>query len=200
MPGPTLADVDRALHSFDWMAWRATLARRYDAWFQGTVHGAAAAASEAAGHAWRSDDPWLEAFGRRYVADRVTQLSDTTKERLRAAIAGEFGRAADAGTAPDVRGVLAREFAEFSASRALTIARTETAMALNFGAAASYRQQGYNYVQISDGDGDEPCALADGQIWSIEYFMANALEHPNCERSAQPISDEDAEAAGIDQE
>jgi hypothetical protein len=40
-------------------------------------------------------------------------------------------------------------------------------------------------VRISDGlraDSDQPCLDADGQAWSIQYFLANTKEHPNCVR------------------
>jgi hypothetical protein len=40
-------------------------------------------------------------------------------------------------------------------------------------------------VRISDGhqaDTDLPCQQANGQAWSIPYFLANTKEHPNCVR------------------
>ncbi len=40
-------------------------------------------------------------------------------------------------------------------------------------------------VRISDGSSpetDEPCRIANGQHWSISYFLANTKQHPNCQR------------------
>jgi hypothetical protein len=35
-----------------------------------------------------------------------------------------------------------------------------------------------------DTDDDEPCKVANGQIWTIEFFESNRLEHPSCTRVA----------------
>ena len=43
------------------------------------------------------------------------------------------------------------------------------------------------------------CATADGQVWSLDYYEANDLEHPACGRSASAISDDEARERGVDQ-
>ena len=76
-----------------------------------------------------------------------------------------------------------------SDSRAEMIARTEAAYAAANGDIAGFRETGVEYVEISDGtDFDEECALADGQVWTLDEYEANDLEHPNCGRSASAIS------------
>ena len=74
-------------------------------------------------------------------------------------------------------------------------------MAAGHGSAAGWQDSGVEYVEISDGDDfDAPCAEADGQIWSVDYYDDNVLEHPDCSRSASPIDTADALAQGVDQE
>ena len=204
MPTPiTAAAVQSALDTFDWAKWRKELADRYAAWHSDVLAEDGAKAAEQMGGEWRNDDPFVTRFADRYVAERVTQLDDTTREDLRVTITSLFDSATESGTPislPAIAEAIGERFAQFSTTRAASIARNETAIAQNHGAAFGYQAAGYNYVEINDGDGDAECAAADGQIWSIAYWLANPIEHPNCERSASPISDEDAEALGIDQE
>lgn len=199
----TAAAVQSALDTFDWAKWRAELRQRYAAWYVDVVAEDGAKTAEQLGGAWRNDDPFVTRFADRYVAERVTQLEDTTREDLRVTITSLFDRADTDGTAVSLTGIaeaLGERFTHFSTTRAASIARNETAIAQNHGAGVGYLASGYNYVEISDGDGDAECAAADGQIWSVAYWLANPIEHPNCERSGSPISDEDADALGVDQE
>lgn len=81
-------------------------------------------------------------------------------------------------------------------SRAGLIARTELGYANNLTSNAAYRDSGIvEQVQVFDGDGDEGCAAADGQIWSLDEADANPLEHPNCQRAFAPIFTATEEAA-----
>lgn len=71
--------------------------------------------------------------------------------------------------------------------RARVIARTELGEAQNMAAAGRYREAGVDRVLIMDNgddDDDEECKIANGQIWTLEYFEAHSLEHPNCTRAA----------------
>jgi hypothetical protein len=58
---------------------------------------------------------------------------------------------------------------------------------MNVGAILSYREAGLEKVEVLDGDGDDICAEADGQIWTLEQAEANPLGHPGCTRSFAPI-------------
>jgi len=74
----------------------------------------------------------------------------------------------------------------FDEYRAEMIARTELGTVYNESAVASYRDAGLDQVEVIDGDDDEPCAEANGSIWSADEAEANSLEHPNCTRDFVP--------------
>jgi len=72
-------------------------------------------------------------------------------------------------------------------NRSTTIARTELGNAQNAVTAERYKANGVHLVEILDNgdtDDDEPCKVANGQIWTIEFFESNRLEHPSCTRVA----------------
>ena len=77
--------------------------------------------------------------------------------------------------------------------RARTIARTELGEAQNSATVSRYKEAGVKLVEILDGgstDDDEECQIANGQIWTVDYFNSNRLEHPNCTRAAAPVFDD----------
>lgn len=80
-----------------------------------------------------------------------------------------------------------RAIGGFSEARANMIARTEIGKADNLGAVERYGRGGVDRVEVLDGDGDEVCAAAHGQIWTLDEARANPLEHPNCVRSFVPV-------------
>ena len=83
--------------------------------------------------------------------------------------------------------------------RSELIARTETAYAAANGDIAGFRDTGVEYVEISDGtDFDQECADADGQVWSLDEYEADPLQHPQCGRSASAISTDEARERGVD--
>lgn len=204
MPGPTLAEARAALDAFDWDKWRDELEDAFAEDYTAIAISVGARTALRLGGTWKDDNPFVVKFARKYIAERVTQISETTRDRLRDTIASVFEDARDGGdpvTVPGIRSAIQDAFTEFSTQRAQLIARTETAIALNHGQLFGYLASGYSYVVVSDGDDfDEECAAADGQIWSIEYALSNPIEHPNCERSFTEISDEDAEQEGIDED
>ena len=74
--------------------------------------------------------------------------------------------------------------------RARTIARTELGEAQNTATVSRYKEAGVDNVEIFDNgndDDDDECKIANGQIWSLSYFNAHTLEHPNCTRAAAPV-------------
>lgn len=146
-----------------------------------------------------ADDPFVTRFFTRYLGERITQIDETTRELVRNTVqrALEDGQGEGATElAGRIREAVGSAGA-FSPSRALTIARTESGYAAGHGAGLLFRQNGIERVEISDGDDDDECAEADGQIWTVDEYLANALAHPNCVRSASPVvetdDDEDAE-------
>lgn len=109
-------------------------------------------------------------------------IADSTREWLNQAVTN----AIETGLTPDqLRDSIANEYL-FSDNRAWTIARTETAFSYNDGALGHAEKRGAEKVSVFDGDHDEDCQEADGQIWSIGYARANKIAHPNCVRNFSP--------------
>lgn len=82
----------------------------------------------------------------------------------------------------------------FDQTRALVIARTETAYAYNLGSLAGYRESGrVERVEVMDGEectwpeghGDEP--YADGMVVTVDEAEDAPLAHPNCVRAFSPV-------------
>ena len=44
------------------------------------------------------------------------------------------------------------------------------------------KQAGFTLVDVFDGDKEEPCASANGAVWTLEEALASPLGHPNCVR------------------
>ncbi|HLA65020.1 MAG TPA: hypothetical protein VK600_00395 [Candidatus Saccharimonadales bacterium] len=148
---------------------------------------------------WALAFPAAAGYARDRAASLVAGVDDVSRDRLRALIADAIDDSEM--SEADLSDAILSMFDDMSTARAELIARTETAYAAGHGNVAGYRDGGTTYVEITDGDDfDEPCRVADGQIWSLDYYEANLLEHPDCSRSANPISSEDALAAGVDEE
>jgi phage portal protein BeeE len=72
------------------------------------------------------------------------------------------------------------------------ISRTETTNAYNVGSVGQYRDAGVSQVYVTDGDGDDECAAADGSTWSVDEAESDPSAHPNCTRSFDPIPPDEA--------
>jgi HK97 family phage portal protein len=72
-------------------------------------------------------------------------------------------------------------------TRAPTIARSELAVVYNISSLASYHQIGVQRVEVIDGEADEACAEARGQVWTLDKALVNPIAHPRCMRSFAPI-------------
>ena len=132
-----------------------------------------------------------------YAGDLITGIDATTKDAINALTAQTMANP-DASVA-DLQAAITDNFEGMSDYRAEMIARTETAYAAANGDIAGYRETGVEYVEISDGtDFDEECADADGQVWSLDEYEADPLEHPSCGRSASAISTDEAHERGVD--
>ncbi|HEY6013515.1 MAG TPA: hypothetical protein VIU37_05900, partial [Candidatus Limnocylindrales bacterium] len=70
--------------------------------------------------------------------------------------------------------------------RAEMIARTETGMAFNETALATYRDSGVEQVQVTDGDDDEICLPWHDWTGPIDE-APEPLGHPNCTRDIVPV-------------
>lgn len=89
----------------------------------------------------------------------------------------------------------------FGPSRALTIARSETAGAFNGAMAAGLRAHGWGHVVwIAAPDACDECQDMDGTVMSISDYEANSTVHPNCSCTAEPYDEEDGGEAGDEDE
>lgn len=86
-------------------------------------------------------------------------------------------------------------------ARADAIARTEVAIAVNQGAAETYRAAGVDEVDILDGPGcledghDDAQRGVNGERWTVEKFQTYPVGHPHCRRDAAPVIQEAEVAA-----
>ena len=119
-----------------------------------------------------------------HAGTRIRQVTDTTLEEVRALLqhANENGWSIDHIVAGDpdsgVRG-MRQVVEETYRNRARAIARTELGTAQNIVTANRFAEAGVAMVEILDNgldDDDEPCQVANGQIWTVEYFLAHPLE------------------------
>lgn len=127
------------------------------------------------------------------LAGRVTGINETTRSALAATLAdgqarGYTARQIADGVPADGYPGVAGVFEQARGYRAEMIAATETALAYNLSSTAAYRDGGMEQVEVSDGDGDDECAAADGQVWTLDEAEANPLQHPNCRRQFLPLS------------
>jgi len=120
----------------------------------------------------------------KYAGELITQLEESTKQMVRSTIEASI----EAGeTYLELQAQLMEQYG-FSPKRAAIIARTESAKCYNIGAVDAWNNSGIvDKVRVSDGDYDEKCQAADGQIWTLEYAKSHPIEHPNCVREFFPI-------------
>jgi hypothetical protein len=128
------------------------------------------------------------AYGETRGGDLITDIDSTTQDRVQEIISnGVRDSLSDKEVADKLTPL-------FGGDRADLIARTEMATAWNLGVVNTLKDAGEEYVFVTDGDSDEECQNADGEIWTLEEAEANPLEHPNCIREFRPLtSDELAE-------
>lgn len=185
---PTPAQLRNLLDTFDWDTWASRIGAAIDDTYRDVAGEQAEREADAHDLDWNADDPFVDKWFTRYITERITQLDETTrdllKDELQSALADGKGEGMTelAGRLSDA----VKDSSALSPSRALTIARTETAIAYNHGALLAYGQNGIDHVEVNDGDDDEECAAADGEIWTLDEAMADPVAHPNCVRSFSP--------------
>jgi hypothetical protein len=194
----TREQVEAALDAFDWDAWRRSLEKKYRRWYRETM----TRAGEAATSDWVAGSPYVTKFADRYIGERVTQISERTRGRIREIVLANLdaGAADRAVSVTELGAQIKNAFGSMARSRSQMIARTETVIANNHGTLFGFVREGYNFVLVSDGsEGSIACNCdeVNGQIWPLEKALANPIEHPNCTRSFTPISDEEAAAEGV---
>lgn len=140
------------------------------------------------------DDPLVTEL-LKLAATRVKDIHETTLEEIREALkfASENGWGVDLLVRGDETQRGLRDLVdEVYKDRARTIARTELGEAQNAATASRYKEAGVKAVEILDNgaeDDDDACKIAStppNNIWTLELFEANPLQHPNCTRAAAP--------------
>jgi hypothetical protein len=123
------------------------------------------------------------------VAKRVKAVSDGTRDAVARAIRDGLDQGmspAEVADSLDSLAVLANGSPAFDELRAETIARTEMAQTLNSASIASYDEFGVDKVEVIDGEGDDECAQANGEVWTLDQANENEIAHPNCTRTFSP--------------
>lgn len=119
----------------------------------------------------------------REAGKRITGITDTTREDIQKLLL----QGLEQGLSPAELGDLIENATTFDEYRAELIARTETAIAYNEATTASYEEYGVTQVEVVDGDQDDVCADANGQVWSMEEAYSNPIGHPQCTRDFLPV-------------
>ena len=117
------------------------------------------------------------------LAKKIKDVAETTREDVRRWV--EVGTE-EGLSVQKIAEQIRSNAANIAPSRALTIARTESAVAYSSGAILAYGDAGVSKVEVLDGDDDEACAAANGQIWTLDEAMAEPIAHPNCTRAFAP--------------
>lgn len=122
--------------------------------------------------------------------DQAWSIEGTLRDRANSIVSEAV---ADGWTEGQLQEALSQSFEIGNPSgRPQMIARTELGFAYNQGAGMNYGALGVNYVLISDGGGGgscDACNDADGKVWTLEKFLENPLEHPNCSRVGLPADE-----------
>jgi hypothetical protein len=130
-----------------------------------------------------------------WVTDRVGtalgSIDDTVSSELQDWLESNLQESVD----PTATAAAAREhFADFPATHADRVARTEAAEAYNHGTLSALDLAGVQQVQIHDAsDGtdqktDAPCLSRDGRVVSVKEAKGIGLLHPNCTLYFTPLT------------
>lgn len=127
------------------------------------------------------ENPRVRAIIRARAGDLVTNVTETTRESIRAAL--ELGRAQGFGVSQIAKLIRESTFGEITKSRALTIARTETVGAMNAGEYQAAVQSGVmrskTWLTSKDDRVRDGHAAQDEQTVDIEAAFRNGMLHPH---------------------
>lgn len=186
--------VRRVVDTFDWASWSSEMADLLDGPLRDIMHDQAQRTADDHDETFDPDDPFVKRTFTDYVGSRIKQLSDTTKEEvsnLIRTVVEENGAESVTELGDLVRDKVRETFEGYADWRADRIARTESANLYNVGTLLAARQMGFTHVEVTDGDEDEACAAANGQVWTLAQALAEPTAHPNCERSFAPVDQND---------
>jgi hypothetical protein len=190
----TAAALKRLAESFDWEAWQKKLEPGFTQVYRDAVTAVGTTAAKAHDVDFDADDPFVDKRLTAYVGERITQLSDTSKEQVIATIQGVLEDAEADSSVQDladaVAGAVGDLYDDFEQYRALRIARTESAIVYNHGNVLGGSQAGFDSFDVVDGTDDDECAEANGDVWSTDECLDDPIAHPNCVRAFFPHVDD----------
>lgn len=127
------------------------------------------------------ENPRVRSIIRQRAGDLVTNVTETTRESIRAAL--ELGRSQGLGVPQIAKLIKESTFGEITKTRALTIARTETVGAMNAGEYQAAVQSGVmrskTWLTSKDERVRETHAAQDEQTVDIEAAFRNGMLHPH---------------------
>lgn len=146
--------------------------------------------------AWDVTSAEASSWAEDHAGELVKGIDEVSRERLRTLIAASAAN--PEATKQELADQIVGLFDDMAPERADLIAVTESATAANIGNLTGYGSFGGRYVEVSDGtSSDSECALANGQIWTIDDAMANPLQHPRCSRSFSYIPDSEVDPSMV---
>lgn len=126
------------------------------------------------------DGKWVENPNAEWVIDKTTR--DETNRLLQEAM--------KEGLSPQEFAQRLKDSGLYGEARAEVIARTEVAIAQNYGQSETYGEMGFSRVYVQDGDCDI-CREVDGKVASLAWIQNNPVAHPACVRSVSPAPDDE---------
>lgn len=120
----------------------------------------------------------------KHLGARVRDINETTRREIAEVVKSGVNE----GLSMAELGRRIQDATAFNSDRAERIARTETGTTWNMANVESYREFGTEKVRVIDGDGDEVCANANGQEWTLDEALNSPLGHPNCVRDFAPVT------------
>lgn len=136
----------------------------------------------------------LEEKGASIINGEEIDWLDALKEAERDYVSEFIQKGIDEGKAISEISTGLEEHFNFSKSHAETVAITETGRIRNIGNMERWGERGFDKVGIIDDEGPnscEECALANGQIWPMDYALSHELQHPRCVRRPYPAGEEE---------
>lgn len=196
--GPSSARVTAVVEQFPWDEWHQDMRDALEKPFTDVVTEQAERQAALMGNAFDAGDSRVQARAKAYVGRLIKDLDETTKDEvstlIRSTLDTALGRDGG-GLTPaqlgDLIGDAVKEkFDGYADWRADRIARTEIANAYNMGTLMAGEQAGVSRVRVLDGDQDDECREANGQVWTLDYAMSHLTAHPNCERDFEFLEGE----------
>ena len=188
----TVAQIRKMVADFDWEKWEKELQPEFASVYKDLVHEKASDTTEAYGAdgvTFDAEDPFVSKHLTKYIGDRITQLSDTTKNDVSDALVRALDKAEGLSTS-DFRDLVLDtvrdKYDGYESWRALRIGRSESAIGYNTGTVLGGLQADFEEFDVTDGTDDEECAAADGSVWDADECLEDPIGHPNCTRVFTP--------------